>query len=61
MECSLLSLIKLLKVWYVREKGNDVIRKKHLQQHTDEQLQDGRIIELQEEMIDILKKQEESK
>ena len=43
------------------EKENDDIRKKHLQQHADEQVQFWRIIELQEEMIDILKKQEEPK
>ena len=43
------------------EKENYDIRKKHLQQHADEQVQYGRIIELQEEMIDILKKKEESK
>ena len=52
---------QIIKSWYVGEKENDDIRKKHLQQHADEQVQYGRIIELQEEMIDILKKQEESK
>ena len=52
---------QIIKRWYAGEKENDDIRKKHLQQHADEQVQYGRIIELQEEMIDILKKQEESK
>ena len=52
---------QIIKSWYVGEKENDDIRKKHLQQHADEQVQYGRIIELQEEMIDILKKLEESK
>ena len=52
---------QIIKSWYVGEKENDDIRKKHLQQHADEQVQYGRIIELLEEMIDILKKQEESK
>ena len=33
----------------------------HIQQHKDELVCCERIIELQEEMIDILKKQEESK
>ena len=61
VECSLLSLNQIIKSWYVGEKENDDIRKKHLQQHGDEQFQYGRIIELQEEMIDILKKPEESK
>ena len=61
VECSLLSLNEIIKSWYVGEKENDDIRKKHLQQHADEQVQYGRIIDLQEEMIDILKKREESK
>ena len=52
---------QIIKSWYVGEKENDDIRKKHLQQHADEQVQYGRIIEMQEEMIDILKQQEESK
>ena len=61
VECSLLSLNQIIKSWYVGEKENDDIRKKHLQQHAEEQVQYGRIIKLQEEMIDILKKQEEPK
>ena len=56
VECSLLSLNQIIKSWYVGEKENDDIRKKHLQQYADEQVQYGRIIDLQEEMIDILKK-----
>ena len=52
---------QIFKSWYVGEKENDDIREKHLQQHADEQVQYGRIFELQEEMIDILKKQEKSK
>ena len=52
---------QIIKSWYVGEKENDDIRKKHLQQHAVEQVQYGRIIKLQEEMIDILKKQEKSK
>ena len=52
---------QIIKSQYLGEKENDDIRKKHSLQHADEQVQYGRIIELQEKMIDILKKQEESK
>ena len=47
---------QIVKSWYVGEKENNDIRKKHLQQHAEKQVQYGRIIKLQEEMIDILKK-----
>ena len=30
---------QIIKSWYVGEKENDDIRKKHLQQHADEQAQ----------------------
>ena len=52
---------QIVKEWFVDDKKGEDIRKMHLKQHEDEQIQYGRIIELQEEMIDILKKQEESK
>ena len=48
---------QIVKEWFVDDKKGEDIRKMHLKQHEEEQIQYGRIIELQEEMIEILKKQ----
>ena len=48
---------QIVKEWFVGDKEGEDIRKIHPKQHDDEQVQYGRIIELQEEMIEILKKQ----
>ena len=48
---------QIVKEWFVGDKLGEDIRKIHLKQHEDEQIQYGRIIELQEEIIEILKKQ----
>ena len=45
---------QIVKEWFVGDKKGEDIRKIHLKQHDDEQVQYGRIIELQEEMIEIL-------
>ena len=48
---------QIIKSWLWGEKEGEDIRKIHLKQHEDEQVQYRRIIELMEEMIEIFKKQ----
>ena len=48
---------QIVKDWFTGDKVDDDIRKTHLKQHDDEQVQYERIIELIEEMIVILQNQ----
>ena len=47
---------QIVKEWFVGNKKDEDLHKIHHKQNDDEQIQYGRIIELQEEMIEILQK-----